>query len=217
MFFLISLLGRKMKRSSLLSAVALTASLLQSAAAMAADDTTFFGISLGAHSNFRRCGAQVTEICSVSQQTINALVGGQVTQLDLVYPRGTLPDWFVLNTTQVGIRDDNVEGMLFAVDIPSRAIGQKGIKELHQHLVEKLGPESKREKIEVSGQPYHYVATWNKPYGKVTFETVAQISTSSVLLPVIRVQSNKWIALLDGAEKIRQQRKAEEDAKKIKF
>lgn len=167
--------------------------------------------------DFHRCGIQVTEICGVSKQTIDALVGGQVSQIDLQYPRGMLPDWFSLNTTQIGVRDENIESILFAYDIPSRVIGQKGIKELYQHLVEKLGAESKREKIDAFGQPYHYVATWNKPYGRVTFETVSKISTSSELLPVVRVQSIKWLAIVEGAEKIRQQRKADADAKKLKF
>lgn len=206
-----------MKKSPLFTVAVLAASLLRSVDATAADDTTFFGLQLGAHADFHSCGIQETEICGVRRQTIDALDGGQVSQIDLRYPRGMLPDWFVLNTTQIGVRDGNIESILFASDIPSRAIGQKGIKELYQHLVEKLGEESKREKIDAFGQPYHYVATWNKPYGRVTFETVARISTSSEPLPVIRVQSNKWIAILDGAEKIRQQRKADADAKKLKF
>lgn len=206
-----------MKKMPLLAVAILTVSVLQSATVAAADDTTFFGVTLGAHADFQRCGVHVTEICSVSKQTINALVGGQVSQIEVLYPRGALPDWLTLNSTQLAIRDNNVEGIMFVTDIPSRVIGQKGLRELHAHLVEKLGPESKREKIDVPGQSYHYVASWDKPYGKVTFETVAQISTSSQLLPVIRVQSNKWIAIMEGAEKIRQQKKAEADAKKLKF
>ena len=195
----------------------LAGALIASANAFAADDTTFFGVGLGEHYDFPQCGLNATVICGRSKQTINALVGGQVSQIELQYPRGMLPDWFILNSTQLGIRDDNVESMLFALDIPSRVIGQKGIKDVYQHLVDKLGPESKRDKITAFGQPYHFVATWNKPYGKVTFETVVQLSTSSELLPAVRVQSNKWIGLMDGAEKIRRQRQAEADAKKLKF
>lgn len=197
---------------------AITAIILMSTpSTYAADDGTFVGVTLGSKYEYPACGVSRVTICGRDRQTIDALSGGHVSQVNLQYQRGFVPDWLILNSTQVALRDGNIESILFAIDIPSSSIGQKGLRDIYQHLVEKLGPESKREKLDAYGQPYHYVATWNKPYGKVTFETAAQLSTSAVALPILTIQSNKWLELLDAEEKIRQQRKTEADAKRLKF
>lgn len=185
--------------------------------AYAADDMTFFGFTLGKEFSYPSCQGPRTEICTSTGKIVPTPSGISVKVRTMAFPRNLVPDWIVIEDADLEtFEPENViESIIIHTDIPSEAIGEKGINAIYEHLVARLGRESKRTLMNVLGQRYHYVAIWKRPWGMVTFATAT--STTHGVLPLISIASNKYLEMWEKNKSVQQERAARTEAKKLKF
>ncbi|MDB5776100.1 MAG: hypothetical protein JWP38_2233 [Herbaspirillum sp.] len=182
-----------------------------------AEDMTFFGMTLGAEFDYPSCKGERSQICVFAAKTVPTPSGIAVKVRSMAFPRDLVPNWIVLEDADVETFDAEnvVQSIIVHTDVLSADIGEKGINSIYEHLVARLGKESKRTPMTVFGQRYHYAAIWNKPWGVVTFATA--VSTPHGVLPIISIASNKYVDMWEKNKQLQQQRNTKAEEKKLKF